>query len=139
MEALPVAVAPAKLKAALMVVVPALTPTEAPGLVVVLDTTVAIEVFAELQRTEVVTSCCEESLNTPVAVKRVSPPVGIVTELGVITTLEIVAFVIVSWADALLPPRETVRVVVPGVLAEIVPLLAPIVATVVSEEVQVAW
>lgn len=138
-EALPVAVAPAKVKVALMVVVPALTPTERPGLVVVFDTTVAIEVLAELQRTEVVRSSCELSLNTPVAVKRVSPPVGMVTELGAITILEIVAFVTVNCADVLLAPSEAVTVIVPGVLAEIVPLLAPIVAVVVSDEAQLTW
>jgi len=63
-EAVPAALAPAKLKLALIFAVPILSPVAAPE-----DApTVATEVLSELHLAVLVISCEEESLNTPVAV-----------------------------------------------------------------------
>jgi len=109
----PVALAPAKLNFALMLVVPALTPTVKPPFPRLL-TTVATAVLLELQATCPVRSWLEESLNTPVAEKRSAPPLGKVTLAGEITIEVMVALVTVNGAEALTGPRVALMLAVPG-------------------------
>jgi len=120
-----------------MLVVPAFTPTVNPGVAEVFATTVAIEVSLELQATEVVMSCWVESLKTPVAKKRVSAPVGMVIPTGEIMTLVIVALLTLNGTDADRPPRAAPKLMIPGALPKMMPLLVPTVAIAVLSEVQV--
>jgi hypothetical protein len=81
----PVALAPAKLNVALIVVVPEPAPTARPALLPEL-LTVATPVLLDCQDwTLEVMSCVEESLKTPVALKVWCPPIGIVRGDGVTT------------------------------------------------------
>jgi hypothetical protein len=85
-DAEPVALAPAKLNVAVIVVVPEAAPTARPALLPEL-LMVATPVLLDCQDwTLEVMSCVEESLKTPVALKVWCPPIGIVRGEGVTTT-----------------------------------------------------
>jgi hypothetical protein len=128
---------------ALMVAVPAATPvaviTDRPLLLMV-----ATDVLLEVHWQFAVMSWFVESLNTPVAWKVAWAPIGIVLPEAASEIDEIVAFVTVKFTDALTVPRAAVITVVPvpkllrGCPVAI-PLLVPIVATVVSDEDQLTW
>jgi hypothetical protein len=78
------------------------------------------------------------SLNKPVAVKDNFVPVAMVRPEGVTEIDTITAFVTLSVVEALMEPSFAVIVVLPGLRAFARPLL-PIVATVVSDEVQATF
>jgi hypothetical protein len=129
--------------AALMVAVPAATPvaviTDLPLLLMV-----ATDVSLDVHWQFAVMSWFVESLNTPVAWKVACAPIGIVLPEAASEIEESVAFVTVKFTEALTDPRVAVITVVPvpklprGCPVAI-PLLVPIVATVVSDEDQLTW
>jgi hypothetical protein len=127
-------------KLALMFVVPAATPVAARVAPPPLPT-VATEVSLDVHLLLAVTSCVVESENRPVALKPFCAPMGIVAPEGVTEMDEIVALVTVKFTDALTGPRIAVMTVVPDPeLPRGWPVampLAPMVATVVSDEDQI--
>ena len=118
---------------ALMFVVPAATPVAMP-----LAEIVAAEVVWEAHATLVVITCVVPSLKVPVAVKPSLVPGAMERPVGV-TVMEVtVAVLTVNVTDDVVVPTVAVIVVVPAVRALASPLLMPIVATPVFEDVQVA-
>lgn len=77
----------------------------------------------------------EESLNTPVAVKRNAPPIGSVTLVGEINTELMVALLTTNGADPLTVARVAEMLALPGTRPD---ATAPdMLTTEVSEEAQV--
>jgi hypothetical protein len=132
----PVALAPLAVNVALMVAFPALTPTALPKLPEELPT-VATPVLFELHAELGVKSAVEESSKTPVAVKCIWPPVGMVGVAGVIEIETILAFVTVTLVEPATGPRVAVIVTVPGVRVEPAPVFAPTVTIAVFDDVHV--
>jgi hypothetical protein len=99
--------------------------------------TVATAVLSEAQDTSFVMTCDVESLNDPVAVNPCFVPAAIVRPEGVTEIETMLAFVTLNGTESVTDPRVAVIVVGPGATPLARPVLAPIVATVVSEELQV--
>jgi hypothetical protein len=93
-----------------------------------------VDVHAEL----IEMSCVEESSNTPVAVKRACPPMGVVAEAGVSEMDTIFAAVTFRGEETVALPREAVMVASPGPTPKVSPLREPTVAIVVSDDNQFA-
>ena len=120
-----------------MVAVPALTPVADPYEPDELPT-LATAVFVEVQCELIVMSCVLESSNTPVAVNRVCPPIGMVVTEGTREMETILADVTVNGTESVTEPREAVIVTKPAARPATNPLLAPMLMTVGSETDQFA-
>jgi len=121
-------------RVALMLAVPAPTPSAVPTVL-----TVATLAASEDQTASVVITCVEPSLKVAVAVK-VSLLFGaIVCPNGVTVIVETVALVTVRIAVCVLEPMVAVTVVEPTVKPLATPLLELIVATAVLEDVHPTW
>ncbi len=121
------------LSEALMFAVPGATPVTR-----LTDPTVATAVLSEAQVASRVMFCVLESLNVPVAEKDNFVPGAMVRPEGETEIETRVALVTVSVIDAAIEPTVAVMVQLPGATALARPLLLPIFATVLSDDVQVA-
>jgi len=120
-------------RVALMFAVPGATPVTR-----LTEPTVATAVLSEAQVASRVIFCVVESLKVPVAPNDSFVPGAIVLPTGVTEMETRVAFDTVSVIDALIEPTVAVIVVVPGDSPFASPLLVPIFATPVFDDVQVA-
>lgn len=99
---------------------------------------VATLVVSDVQTTSLVITCEAASLNNPVAEKFCLVPGAIVRPGGVTEMDTIVASVTANCTEVVTLPRVAVIVTNPGAIPLARPVLEPIVATVVSDELQVA-
>ena len=99
---------------------------------------VATLVASDVQTTSLVITCEVASLNNPVAEKVCLVPGAIVRPEGVTETDTIVAFETANCTELVTLPSVAVIVTSPGAIPLARPVLEPIVATVVSEELQAA-
>lgn len=116
-------------KAAVMFVVPAATAVATPS-----GPTVATAVSLDVQVESVVMTCVLESLNVPVAVNESSVVGAMVRPVGVTEIDTIVALVTSRDVEPGIPPRVAVMVVVPGLFPLATPVLLPMVAAAVFDE-----
>lgn len=98
--------------------------------------TVATAVLSDAQVTSLVMICDVASLNDPVAEKPCFVPSAIVLPDGVTDIVTMLAFVTLNGSESVTDPKVAVIVVRPGATPLARPVLAPIVVTVVSEELQ---
>jgi hypothetical protein len=120
-----------ELRVALMLAFPGATAVAMPEFPMV-----ATETLSDAQVTSRVMTWFVESLNVPVAVYPSFVPAGIVRPVGVTAIEVIVALVTVRLAEAFSVPRAALIVTFPGVRPLASPFDFPMLATVVSDEVQ---